>query len=92
MNKWRAEYVTGVDISDVQLSSYNLTESEDGSLDLNLTSIEPMQTLATSYLTEIDIEKAKPIDVKKEFCLELKAISTKYSEPERIQPYLALVS
>lgn len=92
MNKWRAEYVAGVDISDVQLSSYNLTETEDGSLDMNLTSIEPRQTLATSYLTKIDIEKSKPIDVKKEFCLEVKAISTKYSEPERIQPYLDLVS
>ena len=89
--KWRAEYI-GLDISIVQLPSYNLTENNDGSFDFNLTNIEPTDTLSTSYLTKLDLNHTKPMDVKREFCLELKAISTKYSEPERIQPYLALVS
>ena len=90
-NKWQAEHVDGFDISDVHLSSYNLTETDDGSFDLNITNIEPMQTLSTSYLTKIELEQTKPIDVKKEFCLELKAISTKYGEPERIRPLIEQV-
>ena len=89
--KWDAEY-EGLDISIVQLPSYNLTKQNDGSLDLNLTNIEPEETLSTSYLTKLDLKKTKLIDIKKEFCLEIKAISTKYEEPERIRQYLSKVS
>ena len=89
--KWDAEY-EGLDISIVQLPSYNLTKQNDGSLDLNITNIEPGETLSTSYLTKLDLKKAKAIDIKKEFCLEIKAISTKYEEPERIRQYLSKVS
>ena len=90
-DKWSAEY-EGFDISTVQLPSYNLTENDDGSLELNITNIEPEESLSTSYLTKLDLKNTKPMDVKKEFCLELQAISTKYTEPKRIREYLREVS
>lgn len=89
--KWEAEY-GGLDISNVQLPSYNLTETKKGFFDLNITDIGPEETMSTSYLTKLDLKKAKPMDLKKEFCIELNAISTKYSEPERVRQYVSNVS
>ena len=85
--KWKAEY-GGLDFDGVRLPSYNLTEAENGTFTLNLTDLSPEETLSSSYLTKLDLIKTKPIAVKKEFCVELKALSVKYSEPERLDAFL----
>ena len=88
--KWTDEY-SGLDVHGVSLSNYDLTK-HNGTLRLELADPTPTETLATSYLTKIDLKKNKPIDVKREFCLELKAISLNYSEPERNYDYLEYAS
>ncbi len=65
--------------------SYNLTEYENGTLSFDLTEITPNETLSTSYLTKLDLNKTEPLQIKKEFCLEINALSIKYSEPERVE-------
>ena len=85
--KWSAEY-GGLDVDGVILPSYNVTEAGNGTFTLNLTDLSPEETLSTSYLTKLDLTKTKSIAVKKEFCVELNALSLKYSEPKRLDTLL----
>ena len=85
--KWKAEY-GGIEIDGVTLPSYNLTEADNGTFTLNLTDLSPEETLSTSYLTKLDLSKTPSLAVKKEFCVELHALSVKYSEPKRLDTFL----
>ena len=64
------------------LPDYNLTETETGEFQLNLTSLLPDETLAGSKLLEIDVNTTSAEEIKREFCREIKAVSLKYSEPQ----------
>ena len=84
--KWKGEY-SGLDVWNVQLPSYRVDENENGYFLPYLSEIRPSESLSVSYLAKLDPVRTKAIDIKKEFCLELKAIATKYSEPERARRY-----
>ena len=71
-----------LDIGNVTLPNYNLTETEKGDFELNVTAITPEATLAGSKLLEIDVNNTSGPEIKREFCREIKAISLKYSEPQ----------
>lgn len=81
--KWNKEY-GGLNVDGIQLPNYNLSENENGVLSLNLTDIYPTNTLSTSSLPKLHLRNTKRMPVKKQFCLEVKAIFVKYNEPERI--------
>ena len=72
-----------LDVANVTLPTYNLTETKKGEFELNLTSLTPEKTLAGSKLLEIDVNNTSPQEITQEFCREIKAISLKYSEPQR---------
>ena len=82
--KFLAEY-GGFDVEGISLPSYNLTKDNNGTFSFNLTEISPKETLSTSYLPKLDLKKTEPLQIKKEFCLEINALSLKYSEPERTE-------
>ena len=84
--KWSGEY-GGLDVEGIILPSYNVTEDDNGDLSFNITEITPNQTLSTSYLIDLDLNQTQPMDVKKYFCIEINAISVKYSEPDRIASF-----
>lgn len=71
-----------MDIANVTLPNYNLTETESGEFELNITSLTPEETLAGSKLLEIDVNKTSKLEIRREFCREIKAVSLKYSEPQ----------
>ena len=81
--KWDAE-LKGLDVGGISIPSYTLTEYANGALHLDLNDLSPSETLSTSNLIKLDLAETKAIEIKKEFCLEMKAISMKYSEPTRI--------
>ena len=64
------------------LPNYNLTETDKGDFELNVTTITPEATLAGSKLLEIDVNKTTGLEIRTVFCREIKAISLKYSEPQ----------
>ena len=63
---------------------HQLSESNEGSLSLNLSTLSPSQTLYTSTLAVLELRKRKPIEIKELFCIEMKALALKYSQPDRI--------
>ena len=71
-----------MDIANVTLPNYNLTETDSGEFELNLTRLSPEDTLAGSKLLEIDVNKTSKTEIRREFCREIKAVSLKYSEPQ----------
>ena len=71
-----------MDIKNVTLPNYNLTETDTGEFQLNLTSLSPEETLAGSKLLEIDVNNTSADEITREFCREIKAVSLKYSEPQ----------
>ena len=76
------ETIASLDIGNLTLPTYNLTETESGDYELNITTLTPEKTLAGSKLLEIDVNKTSKTEIRKEFCREIKAISLKYSEPQ----------
>jgi len=78
------ETIASLDIANLTLPTYNLTETESGDYELNITTLTPEKTLAGSKLLEIDVNKTSKTEIRKEFCREIKAISLKYSEPQRV--------
>ena len=76
------ETIASLDIANLTLPTYNLTETESGDYELNITTLTPEKTLAGSKLLEIDVNKTSKTEIRKEFCREIKAISLKYSEPQ----------
>ena len=84
--KWMSEY-GGLNIEGIQLPNYNVTEDEEGDLSFDVAALSPNQTLSTSYLKDLNLTETEPMELKKYFCLEIHAISIKYSEPERIRSF-----
>ena len=72
-----------LDIRSITVPSYQLTETEDGNIVLNMTNLTPEDTLSASNLVELQLHKTTPIEIKKQFCAEIKAVTLKYSEQER---------
>ena len=66
----------------MNLTNYNLSEVGDDSFSLDLTKLLPKKTLVSSKLTKSSINNTNVVDIKWVFCLEIKAISLKYGEPE----------
>ena len=71
-----------MDVNNVTLPTYNLTETDSGEFELDLENLSPADTLAGSKLLEIDVEQTSQEEIKQEFCREIKAVSLKYSEPQ----------
>ena len=81
--KWRK--IRGVlNVRGVLIPSYQLSESNDGTLSLDLSTLSPAKTLHTSFLATLELRKTKPIEMKEIFCVEIKALELKYSQPERV--------
>ena len=76
---------SSLDVNNVTLPTYNLTETDSGELQLDLENLSPADTLAGSKLLEINVEEASQEEIKQEFCREIKAVSLKYSEPQVIR-------
>ena len=79
-----------MDVQNVTLPTYNLTETKSGEFELDLEHLSPNETLAGSKLLEIDVKNTSPDEITEEFCREIKAISLKYSEPQVINSSLKL--
>lgn len=71
-----------LNVANLTLPTYNLTKTESGDFELNITALTPEETLAGSKLLEIDPNTTSKSEIRKEFCREIKAISLKYSEPK----------
>ena len=74
-----------MDVNNVTLPTYSLTETDSGELELDLENLSPADTLAGSKLLEIDVEQTSQEEIKQEFCREIKAVSLKYSEPQVVK-------
>ena len=68
-----------INIYGVTLPNYNLTKQGTKYI-LEKESLLPQQTLSTSRLVKTDVKEASELEIRRQFCTEIKAISLKYSE------------
>ena len=83
LKKWKVDH-GNLDIRSITIPNYQLTETEDGNIVLNMTTLSPEDTLSVSELVQLQLHKTTPIEIKKQFCAEIKALTMKYSERERM--------
>lgn len=83
LEKWWAEH-GNLDIHGITVPNYKLKENDDGTLILSMTDLSPDDTLSSSNLVNLQLDKTHPIEIKKQFCIGIKALMLKYSEPERM--------